>query len=82
MYKLNTGLLVKDYLKKQMKGNQSQKQIAKKLKIGSNIVWKLNSDKRISIKTFTKICEWLEENPEKYVVKQKVFKTWKEQKTI
>lgn len=82
MYKLNTELLVKDYLQKLTKVNQSQKQIAKKLKIGSNIVWKLNSDKRISTQTFTKIYEWLEENPEKYVVKQKVFKTWKEQKSI
>ena len=82
MFEIKHELFLSIYLKRLKEKNQSQKQVAKKLKISRAIVWKLNNKKPISIKTFLKLTEWLEINPEDYIQEKKIFNNWKQQKTI
>ena len=82
MYELKHDEVLKLYLKELEKTNQSQKEIATKLKISRSIVWKLSNKKPISIKTFTKLIEWLKVNPEDYIQKKATETDWRKQKTI
>ena len=82
MFEIKHELFLSIYLKRLKEKNQSQKQVATKLKISRAIVWKLNNKKPISIKTFLKLTEWLEINPEDYIQEKKIFNNWKQQKTI
>lgn len=82
MFEIKHEIFLSIYLKRLKEKNQSQKQVAKKLKISRAIVWKLNNKNPISIKTFLTLAEWLEINPEDYIQEKKVFANWREQKTI
>lgn len=82
MFEIKHELFLSIYLKRLKEKNQSQKQVAKKLKISRAIVWKINNKKPISMKTFLKLAEWLEINPEDYIQKKEVSTNWREQKTI
>lgn len=82
MFEIKHELFLSIYLIRLKEKNQSQKQVATKLKISRAIVWKLNHKKPISMKTFLKLAEWLEINPEDYIQEKKVFANWREQKTI
>lgn len=82
MFEIKHEKFLSIYLKKLKEKNQSQKQVATKLEISRAIVWKLNNKKPISMKTFLKLAEWLEINPEDYIQEKKVFANWREQKTI
>jgi plasmid maintenance system antidote protein VapI len=82
MYVLNHDLLLKDYLQKLIKDKISQKAAATKMQIGRSTVMKLNNKQYLTHKPFFKICNWLNENPEKYLIKVKGTKKtdWKTQK--
>lgn len=82
MFEIKHELFLSIYLRRLKEKNQSQKQVAKKLKISRAIVWKLNNKKPISMKTFLKLAEWLDINPEDYIQKKEVSVNWKKQKTI
>ena len=84
MYGINHDLLLKDYLQKIQKRKMSQKTAATKLKIGRSTVYKLNNKCTFFMRTFLKLCEFTEEEPEKYIVKIKGTNecNWKEQKKI
>lgn len=82
MFEIKHELFLSIYLKRLKEKNKSQKQVANKLQISRAIVWKLNNKKPISMKTFLKLAEWLEINPEDYIQEKKVFANWRKQKTI
>lgn len=82
MFEIKHELFLSIYLRRLKEKNQSQKQVATKLKISRAIVWKINNKKPISMKTFLKLAEWLDINPEDYIQKKEVSANWKEQKTI
>lgn len=82
MYELKHDEVLKLYLQKIQEVNQSQKEVATRLKISRSIVWKLSNKKPISMKTFTKLVEFLEINPEDYIQKKATETDWRKQKSI
>jgi hypothetical protein len=66
MYELNTDRLYKDTIKRLHEIKKSQDYLAAKLNCSRVVFWQLSKRGAISFSNFFKLCDWLNEEPQKY----------------
>lgn len=74
MHQLDTDRLYKDTMRKLHSIKKPQQYLANKMKCSRVVFWQLSTRGTINFENFFKLCNWLDEDPKKYIIKKTKIK--------
>ena len=67
MYQLNTKKLHTDILKKLNEINKPQRYLPNKIGVSRMVLWRIQNNGEITMKTFLRLLDWLDKEPGRYI---------------
>lgn len=67
MYQLDTKKLHTDILKKLNEINKPQRYLPNKIGVSRMVLWRIQNNGEITMKTFLRLLDWLDKEPGRYI---------------
>lgn len=67
MYQINTKKLHTDILKKLNEINKPQRYLPNKIGVSRMVLWRIQNNGEITMKTFLRLLDWLDKEPGRYI---------------